>query len=295
MKKIVIAGGTGLIGQKLEKQLAASGHEVFILTRSPKENNHIYWNPANGEISKDKLEKIDVIVNLTGAGIADKRWSESRKKVLYDSRINTTDFLFEHLDDFPNAKQYVTASGINCYGYDSIGREFVERDPFGSDYLSSLVKSWEEHADQFSKKGISVSKIRISMVLSDRGGALDRLKKIAKIGLASPLGSGKQEMTWIHETDLVRLFDHVISNELSGAWNALNDYSPNATFMKTLANRFNKSMWMPKVPAFVMKLVFGEMSEMLLKGVPVSNQAIKETGFQFNYSNLEEAFASLDL
>ncbi len=295
MKKIVIAGGTGLIGQKLEKQLAASGHEVFILTRSPKENNHIYWNPAKGEISKDKLEKIDVIVNLTGAGIADKRWSESRKKVLYDSRINTTDFLFEHLDDFPNAKQYVSASGINCYGYDSIGREFVERDPFGSDYLSSLVKSWEEHADQFSKKGISVSKIRISMVLSDRGGALDRLKKIAKIGLASPLGSGKQEMTWIHETDLVRLFDHVISNELSGAWNALNDYSPNATFMKTLANRFNKSMWMPKVPAFVMKLVFGEMSEMLLKGVPVSNQAIKETGFQFNYSNLEEAFASLDL
>lgn len=295
MKKIVIAGGTGLIGQKLEKQLAASGHEVFILTRSPKEKNHIYWNPANGEISKDKLEKIDVIVNLTGAGIADKRWSESRKKVLYDSRINTTDFLFEHLDDFPNAKQYVSASGINCYGYDSIGREFVERDPFGSDYLSSLVKSWEEHADQFSKKGISVSKIRISMVLSDRGGALDRLKKIAKIGLASPLGSGKQEMTWIHETDLVRLFDHVISNELSGAWNALNDYSPNATFMKTLANRFNKSMWMPKVPAFVMKLVFGEMSEMLLKGVPVSNQAIKETGFQFNYSNLEEAFASLDL
>ena len=295
MKKIVIAGGTGLIGQKLEKQLESSGHEVFILTRSPKANNHIYWNPAKGEIDKEKLGGIDVIVNLTGAGIADKRWTESRKKVLYDSRINTTDFLFEHLNDFPNLTQYVSASGINCYGYDSIGREYVETDPFGSDYLSSLVESWEEHADQFSKKGIGVSKIRISMVLSDRGGALDRLKKIAKIGLASPLGSGKQEMTWIHEKDLVRLFDHVIANGLNGCWNALNTYNSNKEFMKSLAKRFNKSMWMPNVPGFAMKLAFGEMSEMLLKGVPVSNEAILNTGFQFSYSNLEDAFASLDL
>lgn len=295
MKKIVIAGGTGLIGQKLEEHLSSKGHEVLILTRSPKSANHIYWDPTKGEIDKEKLESVEVIVNLTGAGIADKRWTDSRKKVLFDSRINTTDFLFERVDDFPKLTQYVSASGITCYGYISIGREFKENDPFGSDYLSNLVKDWENHADQFSTKGISVSKIRISMVLSESGGALDRLKKIAKIGLASPLGNGKQEMTWIHETDLVRLFDHVISHALNGSWNALNDYCSNKEFMKALANRFNKSMWMPNVPGFVMKLAFGEMSEMLLKGVPVSNQAIKNTGFTFNYSSLKEALSDLDL
>lgn len=295
MRTVVIAGGTGLIGRQLESLLASNGFKVLILTRSPQRNNHIYWDPVKNKIDTSNLHDVEVIVNLTGAGIADKRWTNKRKKELHDSRIEPANFLYRNLAAFPNVKHYVSASGINCYGYKSIDRAFVEFDPYGDDYLSQLVKSWEEGSDLFSKKGVTVSKVRIAMVLSSSGGALDRLKLLAKYGMAAPLGDGSQEMCWIHEHDLVRLFYHIIANQIEGTWNALNGYTSNKVFMQTLSQRFGRAMWLPKVPRAVIQLILGEMSEMLLKGVPVSNLAIQETGFEFRYECLSTALADLKL
>lgn len=294
MQRILIAGGTGLIGRALENRLTLSGHEVYVLSRSPKGQNQVLWNPAEGEIDLSKIRSTDVIVNLCGAGVADKPWSSKRKKELLDSRVIPANFLFSLKHEFPHLKQYISASGVNCYGYENRNEPYIESDLFGDDYLSQLVKKWEEGADQFSSD-VKVAKLRIAMVLSENGGALAKLSKAVKWGVGSPIASGKQWMTWIHMNDLVLAIEHTISEQLDGAFNTLGSYSTNEDFMKALATSLNKRIWMPNVPAFLMKLILGEMSEMLIKGVKVSNEKLGNTGFDFTYSQLDEALSKLDL
>lgn len=290
-KSIAIAGGTGLIGRKLEKKLRSSGYDVLILSRKPKKENHIFWNPVEQKIDIEKLQNTKVIINLCGAGIADKPWSKNRKKELHDSRIIPNKFLSSIQNQLPQLEQFVSASGVNAYGYEHRTEAYTEEDEFGSDYLSQLVQKWEESTNEF--KNIPVTKMRISMVLTSEGGAMEKLLKPIKFHLGSGLGSGKQPMSWVHIDDLTNAFLFAVKNQLNGAYNILNGSVPNKEFMSVLSKVHEKKMWLPNVPSFALKIALGEMSEMLLKGVKISNEKIKNEGFIFEYLELKRALQQL--
>ncbi len=288
MKNILIAGGTGLIGKKLVALLSEKGHSVSVLSRSPKGHNQFLWDPQNNLIDESILSSVDVLINLSGAGIADKRWTKSRKKELFDSRIKTNQFLFSLANRMPNLSHFICSSGINCYGYEDSTTIHVESDPFGNDYLSQLVKDWEQSADLFLAKCV-VAKIRTAVVLDSEGGALKKMIPAIKIGLGSPLGSGKQDVAWIHITDLVRVFEHTIDKNLAGSYNTIAGYTPNKEFNQKIAEILNKSFWAPNVPRFILKLILGEMSIILLEGVKASHEKLSSTGFEFNFKTLDSA------
>jgi uncharacterized protein (TIGR01777 family) len=192
----------------------------------------------------------------------------------------------------PKLKQFITASGINCYGYGNPNREHLESDPFGKDFLSDLVKKWEESADLFEEKYI-VTKIRTAVVLDKNGGALQKMLSPVQWGFGSALGTGKQYMPWIHAEDLANIYLHVVSHQLNGSYNALTGNVTNEFFTKSLASTMHKPFFFPKVPSIIMKMLFGEMSSVLLDGLKASNKKIKDTGFLFKHENLKNALADL--
>jgi uncharacterized protein (TIGR01777 family) len=288
MKNILIAGGTGLIGQRLVHTLESKGYTVNVLSRNPRGKNQYFWNPLKQEIDESCLSNVEVLINLSGAGIADKRWSKSRKDELFSSRIGTTTFLFSLEDKMPLLKHFISSSGINCYGYEEDERIHLESDPFGADWLSGLVRDWEKSADLFANK-YTVAKVRTAVVFDKSGGALPRMLGPVKLGIGSALGSGKQHMPWIHAVDLVGIFEHVIDKELSGPYNAVAACDTNKEVTRAMADTLNKPFWFPNVPTFMMKLLFGEMASVLLLGLKASNEKIKSTGYVFQFSELKEA------
>ncbi len=289
---VLIAGGSGLIGNRLKKVFLENGYSVGILTRNPKEKDHFFWNPKLGIVDKEILQGVTVFINLSGAGIADQRWSKQRKEELYSSRIGTNEFICSQRHDMPKLKQFITASGINCYGYENASREHIESDPFGKDFLSHLVEKWEKSADLFDEN-IIVSKIRTSIVLDGKGGALQKMMSPTQWGLGSALGSGKQYMPWIHTEDLAQMYMHVVQHRLGGTYNALAGNITNELFTKSLAKTLQKPFFFPKIPSILIKLIFGEMSSVLLEGLQASNKKITDTGFVFKNKNLETALADL--
>ncbi len=292
MNNILIAGGTGLIGKRLTTYLESTGNIVFILTRKPTAANHIFWNPSTHEIDVTKLGTITHLINLCGASLAGKRWSNEYKKELLDSRIQPAQFLLANIQHFPKLSHYITASGINCYPLNQ-AKVYTETDGFGTDFVSQLVKQWEETAELFSPHCI-VSKIRISPVLDQQGGALQEIMKPIKAGFGAVLGNGKQAMPWIHYEDLARIFDFVIEKQLAGAYNALAATSTNKVFTEVCAASINKKIWLPNLPTFMVKLLFGEMSMLLLEGVQASHEKLTHAGFTFKHTELKEAISSLN-
>lgn len=288
-KTIAIAGGTGLVGKSLSKELQAKGHEVRILTRKENVQPPFYhWNPAAKKIDEAALKNVQVIINLSGAGIADKKWTDKRKKEIEESRIFPTWFLYELSENLPALTQYISASGITCYGFDNSEKLFTEKDKFGKDYISQVVREWEKAADLFSSHQ-KVAKIRTGVVLTENGGALPKISKTVKYFVGAPLGTGKQIMPWISLKDIVNLYVYAVEKELDGAFNAVADNVSNAELTNAIAKQLHRPLWLPKVPKFALKLVLGELSTMVLEGVHVSNQKIKDTGFQFEHPNLESA------
>lgn len=287
-KNIVIAGGSGLIGNQLTKVLRDQGHTVSILSRSPKGNDQFYWDPKKSEIDLSILTEVEVLINLSGAGISDKRWTDNYKKILFDSRIGTNTFLYSHVDSMLKLEQFISSSGINCYGYDDPQKVCTEKDPYGKDFISQLVKDWEESADLFKDK-CKVVKIRTAVVLDPNGGALKKILPPIKMGIGSPLGSGEQMMCWIHSEDLARIFAYTIERAIEGTFNAVSDYVTNKDFNKAIADQLDKPFWFPSVPAFLLKILFGEMAILILNGNKVSNEKIKSTGFVFDYPTLDKA------
>lgn len=289
MKTVVIAGGTGLIGRQMETLLTNEGFEVLILSRNPRNDNHVFWNPSEGRMDVDRLSGAEVIINLCGAGVADKSWSTARKKELIDSRVIPARFLYDKRKSFPNLKHYITASGVTCYGYENANEPYSESDELGKDFLSEVVKEWEAAASVFERDYLT-SCMRIGIVLTWEGGALPKLAKPIRMGAAAAIGSGNQWMQWIHIDDVIRAFHHVLINELSGTFNTVAGNTTNRDFTRELAKHMGRRMWLPNVPSGVMKLLLGEMSEMILKGVKVDNSRLLNTGFELKYEQLLPAF-----
>lgn len=288
-KIILIAGGTGLIGKQLSIYLKSKGHEVRILTRGKTNKEHAlyHWNPVKEEIDKESLQDVSIIINLSGAGIADKRWTQQRKKELIDSRTVPAQFLATQAKNIKSLEHYISASGVNCYGYENNNKLYSEDDAYGDDFLSNVVQQWEKSADLFASF-TKVTKIRISVVLLKDGGALPKIAKPVRFGFGAALGSGKQWMPWISDHDLIRLFEHVMNNSLEGTFNALAENSTNAEFTKAVAKTLKKPLFLPNVPSFLMRLVLGEMASVVLDGVQADNSKIKSVGFQFEDNHLDK-------
>ena len=290
-KTILIAGGTGLIGNKLVSFLRNKGHEVRILTRKKTQitKGLYHWSPNKKEIDLSVLNNVSVIINLVGTGIADKRWTKKRKQEIIDSRVIPARFLAAVFQKSKTLEQYITASGINCYDLSQKEKTHVEADAYGNDFVSEVVKSWEESAAVFNER-VKVTMVRTAVVLTSEGGALPKIAKPIKYGVGAPLGSGKQWIPWITRTDLIRVFEYLLDNSIAGTFNTLAENTTNKDFTRALANNLKKPLWLPHVPAFVLKIMLGEMSQLVLEGVKADNSALKKTGFEFNHKNLSDAF-----
>lgn len=285
---VLIAGGSGLIGKRLVEHLYKKGFEVAILSRNKVDKDAIYWNPSKGEIDTSKLHKVTHLINLSGVSIAGGRWTEVRKKKIIDSRVASTEFLFKNKSYFHNLKHYISASGVSCYGIDDLNKVYTEADAFGNDFLSEVVSKWELAADLFSTI-CTVSKVRISPVLDSKGGFISEMKKPIQFGAGAVLGSGNQWMPWIHQRDLVSIFEFIINHQLEGPFNAVSGNVTNRTLTQMLARKLHRPLVLPALPAWSAKLIFGEMATLFLDGVQVSNQKLIDKGFSFQYTDLDKA------
>ncbi len=308
MPSVLITGGTGLVGNELTKQLVQKGYDVIILTRDasgkPKNQpgiSYAEWDVTNQKIDKAAIEQADYIIHLAGAGVADKRWTEERKQLIRDSRTMSSKLLVKAVEETPNRVQkVVSASAIGWYGEDKrlAGSEnaFTEDMPADDSFLGETCRLWEESIEPVTQLGKQLVKIRIGIVLSNDGGAFPSFKTPVKFGFATMLGSGKQVISWIHIEDLCRLFIFAMEHKsLEGVYNAVapNPVS-NKEFTIELAKKIKGRFYIPiHVPAFVLKLVLGEMSVEVLKSATVSSEKIRKSGFSFLSPNLNTAFEKL--
>ena len=291
MAKILITGGTGLVGTRLTAMLTEKNHEVRILSRTPKEKNEFKWEVSTEFIDAKAFENVDYIIHLAGAGIADKRWTKERKEVILSSRVATANLLFDKIKEQGiSLKGFISASGSNYYGAQTTAKIFKESDAVGVDFLGKVCQKWEAAANQFKELDIPVTILRTGVVLSKTGGALEKMKT----PVVSPLGSGKQYMAWIHIDDLCNLYIKAVEEEFSGVYNTVSsEQHTSKTFSKTLAKAIKRPYLPIAVPGFLLKLVFGELAIILLEGSRLSSDKIIKSGFVFKYKELNSALASL--
>ena len=298
--KVLITGATGLIGTELVSLLLQNGISVNYLTTSKKKivnelnYNGFYWSPEQGLIDENCLMGVDSIINLAGANIA-KRWTNSYKQEIIESRLLSSALLFKALKNNPNqVKQIVTASGTSIYPNSDTIIYDENSSQVNDSFLGNVVVKWEESTDKFASLGLKVCKLRTGIVLSNKGGALVEMLKTIKLGLGSAFGSGKQIQSWIHIHDIAALYLFAIKNDLEGVYNAV---SPNPVTNQeltfTIAKVLKKPLFMPNIPKFVMKLMLGEMHEMLFENRNLSAKKIEEKGFEFKYKTIDKALINI--
>ncbi|UAB74576.1 TIGR01777 family oxidoreductase [Mesoflavibacter sp. SCSIO 43206] len=297
--RVLITGATGLIGTEIVKLCHDKNIAVNFLTTSQsklsKDNNYkgFLWNPSKNEIDTDCIKDVDVIINLVGATIS-KRWTETYKKEIILSRTQSTQLLFNTLqNNSHHIKQIISASAIGIYP-DSLTNYYTEDETsISPSFLGQVVEKWEHAVDAFKEIGVEVSKVRIGLVLSQKGGALPEMIKPFKFGLGAALGSGKQWQSWIHIKDLARLFIHVLEEELTGTYNAVApNPETNQTLSKLIAKTLNRPFFLPNVPKGILKMILGEMHILLFESQRVSSKKIEATGFNFKYYKLKSALTA---
>jgi uncharacterized protein (TIGR01777 family) len=215
---------------------------------------------------------------------------------ILESRAKSTALLFNALKNQRHTvTTLITASAIGYYGFGLSEDVFTEESKPGSDFLAQVTKKWEEEVDKISSLGIRIVKLRIGIVLSEKGGALAEMVKPIKLGVGSALGTGKQYLTWIHLDDLCEMFIKAAEDQvMSGSYNAVgSEWVTNAEMTKAIAKVLKKPLWFPPVPGFVLKIVLGEMADMVLNGSKISSGKIQKTGFKFKFSKLDEALKDL--
>jgi uncharacterized protein (TIGR01777 family) len=299
MKTVLITGGTGLVGKYLCKKLIEKGYVVATLGRQSKKQSDIpnyTWNIEKNELEDGALENVDYIIHLAGANIGEKRWTSKRKKEIVDSRIESSQLIFQKITENKHQlKAFISASAIGYYGAITTDKIFVETDQPSQDFLGETCRLWEESANSFESSGIRTVKIRTGVVLTYQGGALAKMITPVKVGLGASIGSGKQYMPWIHIDDLCEIYLKAIEdNNMHGAFNAVSpEHKNNGEFSKTLTKVLKKKVWFPNIPAFIMKIIFGKMSELILNGSRVSSNKLIKEGFQFKFPDLKSALEDL--
>ncbi|MBC8756641.1 TIGR01777 family protein [Kordia sp. YSTF-M3] len=299
--KILICGATGLIGSALTELCLQENHEVqYLTTRKSKiqqsaQTKGFYWNPAEGEIDRACFEGVDAIINLSGANIA-KRWTQAYKEEIMNSRIDTANVLFKALRNMENhtVKHYISASGTAIYPSSFTEKYTEATEKESTDFLGSVVKQWELHANQFKSLEIPVTILRTGLVFSSKGGALAEMAKPVKYGVGAAIGSGKQWQSWIHIDDITKMYLHVLTNKITGLYNGVGpNPTTNKLLTKEIASVLKKPFFLPNVPKFIMKLILGEMSTLLFSSQQVSSEKIKNTGFKFQFPELTAALEDI--
>ncbi len=297
IKTVLITGGTGLVGSQLSKLLTDKGYTVTHLSRNPTQKHYqsFYWDVKKGEIEDEAITSADAIIHLAGAGVSDKRWSKEWKEEIYNSRIDSTRLLKQKVAEFnPKLQHFISASAIGYYGWDTGDQLVDENTSKGDGFLADVVEDWEKEADTFKELGIKVSKVRIGIVISDKGGALVELMKPIKLGFGAPLAPGSQYMSWIHLQDLSGIFAYILDHSLEGVFNGVGP-SPltNKEFTQVVASQLKKPLWLPNVPKFALRLIVGEMADILVGGNKVSSKKVEDSGFNFQFVTLEETLHDL--
>lgn len=296
--KYLITGGSGLIGKRITEEILLKNGSVNWLSSSHKQQKGVqsfHWNTKTNEIDTACFKGVDAIINLAGAGVTDHNWTAAYKKEMIDSRIQSTRLLYNSVKDLPEKpKVIVSASAIGIYGNITEGLT-TEIAPVGDTFLARLTQQWEEEVDRFEQLGIRVVKIRIGIVLAAEGGFLKKVAAPVKWGLGSALGNGKMITSWIHINDLVNLFLFAAAHEnIHGAYNAVapNPVS-NYEITRQIAKALHKPFFMPNVPEFGLRMVFGEMASIILSSQNISSQKISNAGFTFQFHKIEPAINHL--
>lgn len=292
--RILLTGGTGLLGKKLRVALIEKGHEVKIIGRNQTKTTNYLWNIETGYIEPGAMEGIEVIIHLAGASIGEKKWTKRRKNEIIDSRVKSLNLLRKQAD-YKSLRKVISASGIGYYGYDRNDEILIENSISGDGFLADCCKKWESAAFEFkAQKNIDVCVLRTSMVLSNEGGALEKVIKPIKLNLGSGLGTGKQWTSWIHIDDIVEMYCNSLEDNYTGVINASSpEPLRNIDFIKTIAKAINKKIILPNVPSFFLKTLLGERAQLILGSLKVVPQKLEEMGFKFKYPDLDSAIKEI--
>jgi uncharacterized protein len=300
--KVLLTGGTGFIGRKIIKKLSALGHEFVLLSRNAQNakarlkcGSEVFeWNPEAEFVPEQALKGIDAVIHLAGEGIADKRWSGAQKEKIYNSRVLGTRNLIQSLLKYDvKPKVIISASAIGIYG-DRGEEELTESSAVGRGFLARVCRDWEwelfKHKAEFER----LVSLRIGIVLGLEGGALPKMLLPFKLGLGGPVGKGKQWMSWIHVDDLVALIEFsLLNSSIQGPVNAVSPHAvTNKVFSKTLGRALHRPSLL-SVPPFVLKIILGELSTLLIEGQKVLPQKALKHGFEYQFNRLQQAFQSL--
>jgi hypothetical protein len=299
MAKILITGGSGLVGKAISEILLRNKHQPIWLSRETGSFNGIKkfkWNIDKNSIDEKAFEDVESIIHLAGAGIADKRWTPDYKKQILYSRIKSADLLFDHISkNNIKLKTLVGGSAIGIYGAVQSEKIFTEKDEPGTDFLAKTCVLWEKSYEPFINAGIRTSIIRTGVVLSKNGGAYAKMVLPFKLGFGAAIASGKQYFPWLHINDIAGIFVHALLDQnINGVFNAVSAEMVNNTdFSRQLAKSYHKPFFLPNIPKFALKLAMGEGAVMVTEGVKISNKKIKESGYKFEFDSLEKALKDL--
>lgn len=297
-KNILITGATGLVGRQLIPALQAKGHQVSILSRKPKAIKDVktyIWDVYQQTIDPAALAGIDTIIHLAGEGIADQQWTAKRKKEIVDSRVKSCALLYQTIAATKApVKTFISASAVGFYG--DRGEEILtETSAPGEGFLADCCMEWENAATAGLEMGIRVVKIRIGLILSQEDGALAAMEKPIRFFVGAPLGNGRQWMPWIHLNDIVNIFTAAVEHpEMAGPYNACAPYPvTNQLLTKSIAKKLHRPVWPINVPAFMLKVLMGEMAILPLMSTNTSSQKLLDAGYRFEYVDLDEALNSI--
>lgn len=296
--KILIAGGTGFVGKELIKFLSQKGYDINVLTRRESKNEpnvqYYPWDLNKDFIDEKAFEGVSAIINLTGASIAEKRWTPQRKKEIIESRVSSIRLLYQYIskNNFP-IQTLISSSAVGYYGAMTSKEIFTETSENGNDFLGSVCSQWEKATQVFHHLGCRVVILRKGVIIGEEGAFNQKLASLAKLGINPCVGSGDQYVPWIDLRDLVRLYDFILQDsEITGEFNAVaSQHITMGEVANEFLHHFGKKKLTPNAPAFMMQLLFGELSSMMLEGSRVSNDKIKNKGFEFKIEDFKQSLA----
>ncbi len=297
MKTVLITGGSGMIGKRLSDLLIEKGYKVIWLSRERFKNAKIpryRWDYRKNEIDIEALEQADIIVHLAGYSLGEDSWTRHKKQVIVESRVQTSKLLLDTCKSINKTLEaFISASAVGYYGMVTDDKIYTESDkPARNDFLSRTCKKWESAAFRFDEElSVRTVAIRTAFVISGQSDAFKKMTLPVRIGLGAPLGRGSQYFNWIHLDDICGIYIKAIEDvNMRGVYNAASlEYSTNAEFMKKMAKAMNRPFFMPKIPSFLIRLIMGESSGMVLEGSRISSQKIVDEGFEFSFPTSDQA------